>query len=244
VKALRLSTKKREILQARGKDLRAEVHIWIRLDHPNILKLYGIADGFARLPALVSPWIERGTLTMYLEDAGRETSTATRISILVKVGNALHYIHSDPHHVVHGDLTGSNILINDDGEPLISDFGLSSILEEYNETSYFKSRRTASTRWVAPELLGKHEERPKPSIESDVYSYGCVMSHTLSGQIPFLSIHDMGLYNAKITGNHPQRPTGLPIEDSYWQVIENCLDVTPGNRPKLPDIIGFLSREA
>jgi hypothetical protein len=54
----------------------------------------------------------------------------------------------------------------------------------------------------------------------------------------------MGLYNAKITGDHPQRPTDLPIEDSYWQVIENCLDVTPGNRPELPDIIGFLSREA
>ncbi|KAF8842582.1 kinase-like protein [Paxillus ammoniavirescens] len=238
VKALRLNTKKTEILQKRGKDLRAEVHIWIRLDHPNVLKLHGIADGFAPLPALVSPWIERGTLTIYLEDAGPEISTATRISILVKVGNALHYIHSDPHHVVHGDLTGSNILINDNGEPLISDFGLSSILEEYNETSYFKSRRTAATRWVAPELLGEHKERPKPSIESDVYSYGCVMLH-----IPFLGIHDLGLYNAKIARNHPQRPTNSPIEDSYWQVIENCLDVTPGNRPELPDIISFLSRE-
>ncbi|KIK76731.1 hypothetical protein PAXRUDRAFT_168950, partial [Paxillus rubicundulus Ve08.2h10] len=139
----------------------------------------------------------------------------------------------------------SNILINDDGEPLISDFGLSSILEEYNETSYFKSGRTAgATRWVAPELLGQHTERPKPSIESDVYSYGCVMLHTLSGQVPFLGIHDMVLYQAKISGNHPQRPTDLPIEDSCWQVIENCLDVTPRNRPELPDIIGFLSRGA
>ncbi|KIJ04427.1 hypothetical protein PAXINDRAFT_22285 [Paxillus involutus ATCC 200175] len=90
VKALRLSTKKGEILQARGKNLRAEVHIWIRLDHPNVLKLHGIADGFAPLPALVSPWIERGTLTIYLEDAGPEISTATRISIVSPVALRSH----------------------------------------------------------------------------------------------------------------------------------------------------------
>ncbi|KIJ09439.1 hypothetical protein PAXINDRAFT_17461 [Paxillus involutus ATCC 200175] len=238
VKALRLGNNDPTALQTRGKKLRAEVHIWIRLDHPNVLKLCGMADGFARLPALVSPWVENGTLTKYLEGPGREISKGARISILVKVGEALDYIHSQ--HVVHGDLTGSNILINGGGQPLISDFGLSSIIEEHNMTSYFKSHRPGSIRWVAPELLGEVEPSTKPSVESDVYSYGCVMLHTLSGKVPYSEIRDIHVPHAKICGGHPQRPTDLPIEESHWRLIETCLNVTPSNRPKLLGIVGFL----
>ncbi|KIK92683.1 hypothetical protein PAXRUDRAFT_560886 [Paxillus rubicundulus Ve08.2h10] len=137
-----------------------------------------MTDGFARLPALVSPWVENGTLTNYLEGPGREISKGARTYILVNVGEALDYIHSQ--HVVHGDLTGSNVLINGDGQPLISDFGLSSILEEFNKTTYFKSHRTGAIRWVAPELLGEVVSSPKPSVKSDIYSYGCVMLHVIT----------------------------------------------------------------
>ncbi|KAF8842575.1 kinase-like protein [Paxillus ammoniavirescens] len=239
VKALRLGTSNATTLQERAKKLREEVHIWIRLDHPNVLKLYGVADGFSPLPALVSPWVENGTLTNYLDGSWGEISKEERISILIKVGQALHYIHSE--HVVHGDLTGSNILINGEGQPLISDFGLASILEEYNETSYFKSCRPGAFRWVAPELLGECKPSPKPSFKSDVYSYGCVMLHTLSGKVPYSEIiRDFHVPHTKICGGHPQRPTDLPIEESHWQLIEHCLNLTPGSRPKLPYIVGFL----
>ncbi|KIJ09454.1 hypothetical protein PAXINDRAFT_87412, partial [Paxillus involutus ATCC 200175] len=136
----------------------------------------------------------------------------------------------------------SNVLINADGQPLISDFGLSSIIEEYNMTSYFKSHRPGSIRWVAPELLGEEEPSPKPSVESDVYSYGCVMLHTLSGKAPYSEIRDIHVPYAKISGVRPQRPPGLPIEEAHWTMIENCLDTTPESRPKLPDIIALLTR--
>ncbi|KIJ10929.1 hypothetical protein PAXINDRAFT_85299, partial [Paxillus involutus ATCC 200175] len=136
-----------------------------------------------------------------------------------------------------------NVLIDADGQPLISDFGLSSILGEYDdETSYFKSHRHGSIRWVAPELLGELEESPRPSIESDIYSYGCIMLHTLSGKIPYSEIRDISVIFKKFNGVLPQRPMDLPIEASHWELIENCLDATPRNRPKLPNIIGSLSR--
>ncbi|KIJ09448.1 hypothetical protein PAXINDRAFT_87411, partial [Paxillus involutus ATCC 200175] len=207
--------------------------IWIRLDHPNVLQLYGMADGFSYLPALVSPWVENGTLTKYLGGPGREISKGKRISIV---------IHSAPRHVVHGDLTGSNILIDSDGQPLISGFGLSSILEEYNETPYFKSHMPGAIRWVAPELLEGLEPSPKPSVKSDIYSYGCVMLHTLSGKAPYSEIRDVHIPYKKINGILPQRPTDLSIEDDHWDLIEDCLDATPGNRPTLPDMIGFMGR--
>ncbi|KIJ10213.1 hypothetical protein PAXINDRAFT_172219 [Paxillus involutus ATCC 200175] len=228
-----------ESLQNYAKKLRAEIHIWSRLSHPNVLRLYGIADGFSHLPALVSQWAENGTLTQYLEDPGRDISKGKRISILVRVAEALHYIHSE--HVVHGDLTGSNILIDGDGQPLISDFGLSSILREYNETSYFHSGRPGAPRWAAPELFA--EPAGFPTIECDVYSYGCVMLLTLSGKVPYSEIRDFHVPYAKITGIRPQRPVNLPIEEALWVMIERCTDATPEFRPALPDIISYLSRQ-
>ncbi|KIJ07234.1 hypothetical protein PAXINDRAFT_103044 [Paxillus involutus ATCC 200175] len=200
VKALRLGTNNPTALQVREKKLRGEVHIWIRLDHPNVLQLYGVADGFSPLPALVSPWVENGTLTKYLEGPGREISKGERISILIKVGEALHYIHSEPHYVVHEDLTGSNILINNEGQPLISDFGLSSILEEYNETSYFKPHRPGASRWIAPELFADLKILLKPSVESDVYSYGCVMLHVVATTTSIPRIQRMGSIQADDKG--------------------------------------------
>ncbi|KAF8835360.1 kinase-like protein [Paxillus ammoniavirescens] len=238
VKAIRSGINDTTKLEQRGKKLRGEVHIWIRLDHPNVLRLYGITDGFAPLPALVSPWVENGTLTRYLDGPGRDISKKEKIFILVKVGEALHYIHSE--HVVHGDLTGSNILINGKGQPLISDFGLSSILEEYNMTSYFKSCRPGAIRWVAPELLEGLEASSKPTIESDVYSYGCVMLHVLSGKIPYSEVLDYQIPQAKMTP--PQCPTDFPLDATHWKMIENCLDAKPEGRPALPDIISFLTR--
>ncbi|KIK78075.1 hypothetical protein PAXRUDRAFT_834737 [Paxillus rubicundulus Ve08.2h10] len=199
-----------------------------------------MASGFAYLPALVSPWVENGTLAKYLEGTGREISKGDRIAILIKVGEALHYIHSE--HVVHGDLTGSNVLINAHGRPLISDFGLSSITEGYNMTSYFKSHKPGSIRWVAPELLGEVEPPLKPSVESDIHSYGCVMLHTLSGKVPYSEIRDIHVPYAKINGIRPQRPSSLPIEEAHWRMIENCLDTAPEDRPKLPDIIALMKR--
>ncbi|KIJ63424.1 hypothetical protein HYDPIDRAFT_29668 [Hydnomerulius pinastri MD-312] len=241
VKAFRTAGSDEKAMKKQGKKLRGEVHIWISIDHPNVLELYGIADGFAPLPSLVSPWAELGTLTKYLQGAGRSLGRGERISILVKVAKALDYIHSKPHHVVHGDLTGSNILIMADGEPKISDFGLSSIIEEFNGTSYFTSCKPGAYRWAAPELLGLSGDLPKPNVQSDVYSFGCIMIQVLSGQVPYGAIKDNFIFHKKLSGESPPRPDDLPIEAPHWELIQGCLKAAPGARPKMAEVIAFLN---
>jgi serine/threonine protein kinase len=44
-----------------------EIKLWLELEHKNIVPLWGVADGFGSLPALVSPWLENGALTGYLQ---------------------------------------------------------------------------------------------------------------------------------------------------------------------------------
>jgi serine/threonine protein kinase len=79
--------------------------------------------------------------------------------------------------VVHGDLTGSNILINVQGKPCLCDFGLSKILAEFEGTSYFTGTRGA-VRWAAIELyrgLDEDDYLPVINKQCDIYSYGSVM---------------------------------------------------------------------
>lgn len=78
--------------------------------------------------------------------------------------------------VVHGDLIGANILITDDGSACLCDFGLSSIVAEFQGTSYITSTMGGNIRWAAPELLRTGEDGTVPmvNIHSDTYSYGSV----------------------------------------------------------------------
>ncbi|OJA11925.1 hypothetical protein AZE42_06147 [Rhizopogon vesiculosus] len=55
-----------QLVEKAGQRIRREAYVWISLNHDNILKLHGIVEGFGLLPALVSPWIENGSLDSYL----------------------------------------------------------------------------------------------------------------------------------------------------------------------------------
>ncbi|KAI6012042.1 kinase-like domain-containing protein [Pisolithus marmoratus] len=137
--------------------LRAEVHLWVRLTHhQHVLPLYGTTTGFGPLPALVSPWAENGTLTKYI-GSNRQLSYDRRFKIILQVISGLHHLHSSK--ICHGDLTGSNILINKNGDALISDFGLSAIVAEFNHTSYFKSCKPGAWRWADTQLFIDSVER-------------------------------------------------------------------------------------
>ncbi|OJA14538.1 hypothetical protein AZE42_11077 [Rhizopogon vesiculosus] len=57
----------KELVEKTGKRIRRETHVWIDLDHDNILKFLGIVEDFGLLPALVSPWMENGSLDDYLK---------------------------------------------------------------------------------------------------------------------------------------------------------------------------------
>jgi serine/threonine protein kinase len=73
----------------------------------------------------------------------------------------------------------SNVLINENGNAVLADFGLSRLLADH-ETSFFASHSSGAIRWAAPEIIEFGTEKPneqvdKPNKESDIYSFGCIM---------------------------------------------------------------------
>lgn len=89
--------------------------------------------------------------------------------------------------MVHGDLTGANVLVADDGSARLCDFGLSSIAAEFQGTSYITSTMGGNVRWAAPELLLVPEDGTVPAVNnhSDVYSYGSVTLEVCVSYVPY-----------------------------------------------------------
>jgi len=120
-------------LEDLGKRIRLlrEIGVWSVVHHENVTPFLGISFDFERphTPCLVSPYYRNGNITSYLKN----NPAVDKLALLAGVASALMYLHSRK--IVHGDLKGSNILINDNGKPILTDFGRSRIIQPHGFTT-------------------------------------------------------------------------------------------------------------
>ncbi|KAJ7926881.1 kinase-like domain-containing protein, partial [Mycena leptocephala] len=220
-----------------------EVLVWRFLRHESIIPLFGVFQT-ASLPslAMVSPWMPRGSVLKYIGDLSPSSTYAMNLvyPILNEVIQGLMYLHSE--NVVHGDLCGRNILIDNDGRARLTDFGLAAFLS--SETSVKSSTRAGSTRWMAPELVDPPPSIPfKRTRASDVWAFGCVCCEIWTeGDVPFSHLTDTQLILAiskfSTTGfqeiPYPMRPHDKganPMPDRLWDLTQSCFLYEPFERP-------------
>ncbi|KIJ14351.1 hypothetical protein PAXINDRAFT_100093 [Paxillus involutus ATCC 200175] len=232
-----------------NKKFRRELKTWVSLDHVNILPLFGTAMGFGRFPAMVCPRLKNGSLTSYLE---RRRDTLTPVERLVLISDAaagLQYLHSQC--IVHGDLSGSNVLIDGNETACISDFGLSTLLTKLGGSTYPTSSHAGGTlRWTVPDLLDLQvpddEETLVPRPLSDVYSFGRIMLQVLTGKVPYYYYVSEGkVLSAILQGIIPMRPNPPLVTDRQWGFMQQCwMPVDVGeSRPHADEIVEFARRE-
>ncbi|KAH0833978.1 kinase-like domain-containing protein [Lanmaoa asiatica] len=220
VKSLRYFASSVDESDAINRELRRELGLWRRLDydHRNIVSLLGVAKGFGPLDAIVLAWMPNGTLHSFIKGAGNAYSLVERLAMPLTSPPSWSSVHSIP--VLHGDLTSSNILIDEECNPRLTDFGLSSAVGKLQPGMTYLNRCSASpgaTRWAAPELFDDACE-PKPS--ADLYSFGCIMLEVLSGNIPWEGKTDTVVIGLKILQRKfPDRPTSVEIQDEHWELI-------------------------
>ncbi|KAG0701075.1 kinase-like domain-containing protein [Suillus ampliporus] len=242
VKAIRIQgdVKDREKKSMR---LCREAGIWVALKDAHILPLLGLTWGFGPLPALVCPWVENGPLNFYLELKHKDLSMGQRFRILQGLVSAVSYLHSEG--VVHGDITGSNILIDGREEPLLSDFGLSFLDVELTGKSYLTSCKPGNVRWAAPELLIPLQDGSlcRACVKSDIYSVGCVILQVLSGRVPYDTWNDFVVINEKFKGKEPLRLPEPPIDDRHWEFMRRCWRQKQQRTVTVKEIAEFIKRE-
>ncbi|MEP6904173.1 MAG: serine/threonine-protein kinase, partial [Actinomycetota bacterium] len=176
IKLIRQAIAEREIIER----FKRERQILANLNHPNIAKLLDGGVSVTGEPFIAMEFVEGEPITKF---AARENlNLEARLKLFLKVCAAVAYAHRNL--IVHRDLKPSNILVNQEGEPKLLDFGLAKLLDENLSSDAAQTQtafRALTPAYASPEQL-KGEVL---TTASDIYSLGVVLYELLTGRRPF-----------------------------------------------------------
>ncbi|KZP22994.1 kinase-like protein [Athelia psychrophila] len=250
IKVLRGITDNETGLMKTRKMIRREIAVWMGLEHPNITPFLGVVTGFGPLSAMVSPYCSKETIVRYT----LENPVVDRLPLILGVANGLAYLHSL--NIIHGDLKGDNILIDDDYSPRLVDFGRSRILGRRG----FTDAPTVPKRYMAPELMVIPDDITTADRKIEIYAFAmvvievCILADFVdnSGRINFVVLQiltskptflvflhqhyaAMLIQGGKRSGNARCLPTHFA--DEIWEITKDCWHDDPQARPEMAAVI-------
>ncbi len=221
-----------EILQSSSAARRflREAKTSARLTHPYIVQVYDAGQVDNKF-FIASRFVKGVSLDEYVSQKGAlEAKEAA--TIVGKLAEAVHYAHSRG--IIHRDIKPHNIMIDDDGEPYLMDFGLARL--ETDRDKITKAGAVIGTpAYMAPEQASSKKTDQVGPL-SDQYSLGAVLYELLTGQAPFSGPVEVVLYNVisnepdPITSHAPTVPLDLQticakaMCKEANQRFENCQD--------------------
>ncbi|GLT73129.1 hypothetical protein SLA2020_450070 [Shorea laevis] len=169
------------------REFKAEVEIISRIHHRHLVSLVGYCISKSQR-LLVYDYVPNDTLYFHLHGEGRPVlDWATRIKIAAGAARGIAYLHEDCHpRIIHRDIKSSNILLDNNFEARVSDFGLAKLALDAN--THITTRVMGTFGYMAPEYAtsGKLTEK------SDVFSFGVVLLELITGRKPVDTSQPMG----------------------------------------------------
>ena len=205
-------------------DFFREYEIINMLNHPNIIKTYGIFLGDEKK----SPSILFEYCYTNLKESidNKKLNNVDIVFTIYQIVEGMKYVHHRK--IIHRDIKPSNILISSDGTIKISDFGISKLmsLDEQSTTG-----GVGTQKFMAPEII--NEEKYDEKV--DVYSFGVLIYFVLNeGDLSEIKIRN--IVNGKKT------PLPSKFTEFSKQLINSCWNFDPKDRPSFEQIIEDLSR--
>ncbi|CAN6983295.1 unnamed protein product [Brassica oleracea var. botrytis] len=235
------------------KEFILEIEVVTSVHHKNIVSLFGFCFENNNL-MLVYDYVPRGSLEENLHGNRKVAATfgwLERYKVAVGVAEALDYLHNthDPE-VIHRDVKSSNILLADDFEPQLSDFGFASLASSAAQ-HVSCGGITGTFGYLAPEYF----MHGKVTDKIDVYAFGVVLLELISGRKPICVDQSKGQESLVMWAN-PILESGkfaqlldpsLEADDSSNDLIEKlllaatlCIKRAPHDRPQIGLVVKIL----
>ncbi|GMH26203.1 hypothetical protein Nepgr_028046 [Nepenthes gracilis] len=232
------------------REFKAEVEIISRIHHRHLVSLVGYCI-FESRRLLVYEYVPNDTLHHHLHGKDRPVMDwATRIKIAAGAARGIAYLHEDCHpRIIHRDIKSSNILLDNNFEARVSDFGLAKLAMDAD--THVSTRVMGTFGYLAPEYAtsGKLTEK------SDVYSFGVVLLELITGRKPVDATQPLGdeslvewarpwlshaLETGKFEGLVDPRLGKNYVESEVFRMIEAaaaCVRHSSTKRPRMRQVV-------
>ena len=193
------------------------------LSHPNIVGVidYGKFEG---APYLVMEYLPGGTLK---ERLGRPVPWRDAIQLILPIARALEYVHA--RNIINRDVKPSNILMTENGEPMLTDFGLVKIFgDKEKDTTTITS---SGTGLGTPDYMAPEQWTGEATAQSDLYSLGVVLYEMITGHRPYVADTPAGVLFKQASEPLPLPTSYIPdLPKDIESVLLRALAKDPANR--------------
>lgn len=227
--ALKVYSSVQEMDEEGIKMFRKEFSLVCNLNHTNILKPFTF-DIFNGCPYIVLPYCERGSMAKYVGKLQEEELW----DFAGQVAAGLAYMHK--HQIIHQDIKPGNVLINGDGQLMITDFGISTGIRKTMRRSKNSddSARDGTIAYMSYECL---KDSPVNAMARDIWALGASLYELAMGDVPFGDYG--GLTQKAKKGNVSMDSANL--SKSLKNLIKKCLSLEPWDRPSAEDVVKIVA---
>ena len=193
------------------------------LNHPNIVKVYDVSVS-DHLQYIVMEYVDGMTLREYLNQRGGRLTNRETVHFISQILKALEHAHANG--VVHRDIKPQNIMLLDNGQLRMMDFGIARISRAENQIQNGK-KAMGSVHYISPEQAKGDET----DCTSDIYSVGVMMYEMLSGHLPF-DADDMVEVAIKQISDQPKslHEIAPEVPNALVEITEKAMAKLPQNR--------------
>ena len=208
---------------------REEFKMAFNCHHTNLLQptSFNIYD---EVPYLVLPYCEAGSSEQFI---GKKLTNEKIWKFILDVTSGLDRLHSNQPQIIHQDIKPANILIDDNENFTITDFGIST-KKTGGQESYYYEDNSGTMAYMAPERF-QNDTAPIP--QSDIWSSGATLCEILTGNVPF---GEEGGINQLKEGASLPKLSGMSSE--LKNLIRSCLQKDPQKRPTARQIMDMAQK--
>ena len=201
---------------------RREARIIAALEHAYIVPIYEYGEDDEQGPYLVMRYFPGGTLADQMRQHPMPLAAVVRVT--VRLAAALDYAHRRG--IVHRDLKPKNVLLDDEAEVVLSDFGVAKLLQETTELTA-AGALIGTPPYMSPEQL----RGAALTSQSDIYSLGIMVYEMLTGQVPYQSDSIYGLISQHNDAPVPELNTAhYHLPAACNPILKRALAKKPADR--------------